>query len=135
VLAKSEILYKEKDIAILAVGSMVKLGDEVRKRLKARGLNVTLVNARFVKPIDEKLILELSMNHSLIVTLEENVASGGFGRAVCQMINDTKLKPRCLEISLPDDYIEHGSVDILMKEAGIDVDSIEERILSVHKEI
>lgn len=135
VLAKSEILYKEKDIAILAVGSMVKLGNEVRKRLKARGLNVTLVNARFVKPIDEKLILELSMNHSLIVTLEENVASGGFGRAVCQMINDTKLKPRCLEISLPDDYIEHGSVDILMKEAGIDVDSIEERILSVHKEI
>ena len=125
----------EKDIALLAIGSMVKVADTVRKRLKARGLNVTLVNARFVKPIDEKLILELSRSHKLIVTLEENVASGGFGRSVCQMINDTKLDTRCLEISLPDDYIEHGSVDILMKEAGIDVDSIEERILSFHKEI
>ncbi|WP_027437554.1 1-deoxy-D-xylulose-5-phosphate synthase [Lachnospira multipara] len=134
-LGKSEVLYKEKDIAILAVGSMVKIANNVRLRLKNKGYNVTLVNARFVKPIDEKLILELNNDHDLVVTLEENVASGGYGRAVCQMINDTRLDLACLEIALPDDYIEHGSVDILLKEAGMDEDSVEERIESVYKEI
>ena len=134
-LGKSEVLYKEKDIAILAVGSMVKIANNVRLRLKNKGYNVTLVNARFVKPIDEKLILELNKDHDLVVTLEENVASGGYGRAVCQMINDTRLDLACLEIALPDDYIEHGSVDILLKEAGMDEDSVEERIESVYKEI
>ena len=135
ILGESEVLYKEKDVAILAVGSMVETGAIVRSRLKKKGINVTLVNARFVKPIDERLIFELSINHNLIVTLEENVASGGYGRSVCQMINDTQLSCRCLEISLPDDYVEHGSVDILKKEAGIDVDSVEERILSILEEL
>jgi 1-deoxy-D-xylulose-5-phosphate synthase len=114
---------------------MVKIANNVRLRLKNKGYNVTLVNARFVKPIDEKLILELNKDHDLVVTLEENVASGGYGRAVCQMINDTRLDLACLEIALPDDYIEHGSVDILLKEAGMDEDSVEERIESVYKEI
>ena len=82
VYGKSEIIYKEKDIALLAAGSMVRVAEEVRKQLKEKGYRVSLVNARFVKPLDEACIEELCQTHSLIVTLEENVLNGGFGEIV-----------------------------------------------------
>lgn len=96
---------------------------------------MTLVNARFVKPIDSAMIDKISTTHKLIVTLEENVSSGGFGRAVCQYINDKELHNYVLDISLPDDYIEHGSVDILRRETGIDEDTIVKRITAVYNNI
>ena len=82
---KSEIIYKEKDIALLAVGSMVEVAVEIREALKAKGYSVTLVNARFVKPVDEKLLENLNENHRLIVTMEENVLNGGFGERVLRI--------------------------------------------------
>ena len=85
----------------------------------------------------DKLAAEgkISTTHKLIVTLEENVSSGGFGRAVCQYINDKELHNYVLDISLPDDYIEHGSVDILRRETGIDEDTIVKRIIAVYNNI
>lgn len=132
---KAELMYEESDIAILALGSMVDTAFNVRERLKEQGYNVTLVNARFVKPIDSAMLDKISTTHKLIVTLEENVSSGGFGRAVCQYINDKKLHNYVLDISLPDDYIEHGSVDILRRETGIDEDTIVKRITAVYNNI
>ena len=132
---KAELMYEESDIAILALGSMVDTAFNVRERLKEQGYNVTLVNARFVKPIDSAMIDKISTTHKLIVTLEENVSSGGFGRAVCQYINDKELHNYVLDISLPDDYIEHGSVDILRRETGIDEDTIVKRITAVYNNI
>lgn len=116
------------DIAILALGSMVSTADKVREKLMKDGYTVTLVNARFVKPIDKDMIDYVCHNHKLIVTLEENVSSGGFGRTVCQYINDSEYGNHVLAISLPDDYIEHGSVDILRHETGIDEENIIRRI-------
>ena len=132
---KAEFMYEESDIAILALGSMVDTAFNVRERLKEQGYNVTLVNARFVKPIDSAMLDKISTTHKLIVTLEENVSSGGFGRAVCQYINDKELHNYVLDISLPDDYIEHGSVDILRRETGIDEDTIVKRITAVYNNI
>ena len=132
---KAEFMYEESDIAILALGSMVDTAFNVRERLKEQGYNVTLVNARFVKPIDSAMLDKISTTHKLIVTLEENVSSGGFGRAVCQYINDKELHNYVLDISLPDDYIEHGSVDILLRETGIDEDTIVKRITAVYNNI
>ena len=132
---KAELMYEESDIAILALGSMVDTAFNVRERLKEQGYNVTLVNARFVKPIDSEMLDKISTTHTLIVTLEENVSSGGFGRAVCQYINDKELHNYVLDISLPDDYIEHGSVDILRRETGIDEDTIVKRITAVYNNI
>ena len=132
---KAELMYEESDIAILALGSMVDTAFNVRERLKEQGYNVTLVNARFVKPIDSAMLDKISTTHKLIVTLEENVSSGGFGRAVCQYINDKELHNYVLDISLPDDYIEHGSVDILRRETGIDEDTIVKRITAVYNNI
>lgn len=116
------------DIALLALGSMVITADNVRKSLIEQGYTVTLVNARFVKPVDKDMLDYVCHNHRLIVTLEENVSSGGFGRTVCQYISDSEYENPVLSISLPDDYIEHGSVDILRYETGIDEETIIRRI-------
>lgn len=127
-LGKSEVLYEEEDIALVAVGSMVKTAKEVRERLKEAGYSCTLVNARFVKPLDQELLLSLPAKHRLIVTMEENVASGGFGEHVVQLLNQCDSKSRILNIALPDEYVEHGNVDILRKETGIDADSVVSKV-------
>ena len=126
---KSEVMYEEKDIALMAVGSMVTAADHVRNKLKEKGLNVSLINARFVKPYDKEAIDNLTKNHKLLVTLEENVLAGGFGEAVTDYVELNSLDIDVLNIALPDDYIEHGNVTILKSLAGIDSDTIAQKIL------
>ena len=129
-LGKSEIIYEEEDIAIFAIGSMVKTAVEVRKELKDKGYACSLINARFVKPIDEDTIDLIVKDHRLIVTLEENVLAGGYGEKVTDYINKQGYGVHVTNIGLPDDYIEHGNVEILKKETGIDADSIINRIIA-----
>lgn len=129
-LGKSEVLYEEEGIALVAVGSMVKTACEVRERLKEAGCSCTLVNARFVKPLDRELLMKLSEKHRLIVTMEENVASGGFGEHVTQLYEQWGSKSRILNIALPDEYVEHGNVDILRKETGIDAESVVKKVMA-----
>lgn len=129
VYGKSELLYEEEDIAILAVGSMVKTAEQVRRKLKEIGYSCTLVNARFVKPVDTDIITELSKDHRLLVTMEENVQSGGYGEKVQDWIVQKKLQTAVLNISIPDEYVEHGNVDILYEEVGIDAESVTKRII------
>ena len=131
---KSELLYEEEDIAILAVGSMVKTAEQVRRRLKEIGYSCTLVNARFVKPVDTDMITELSKDHRLLVTMEENVQSGGYGEKVQDWIVQKKLPTAVLNISIPDEYVEHGNVDILYEEVGIDAESVTKRIIEKYIE-
>ena len=135
VYGKSEIMYMEKDIALLAVGSMVEIASDVRDMLKSKGYNVSLINARFVKPIDITVLHECAINHSLLVTMEENVYTGGFGEVVCHYVDEACLDIKVLNISLPDDYIEHGNVSILRAEAGIDAQSVCDRIESFYENI
>lgn len=124
----SEVIYEESDTVLFAVGSMVKTAEEVRDILKAEGHNVSLVNARFVKPVDTVMIDYLAQNHSLIVTMEENVLSGGFGEKVRDYAYDSGLESKVMTIALPDDYVEHGNVALLAKEVGIDAASIADKI-------
>ena len=130
VYGKSEFLYEEEDIAILAVGSMVKTAEEVRHKLKDMGYNCSLVNARFVKPIDTEIIKELSKEHRLLVTMEENVRSGGYGEKVRDYVQDYEIPVHLLTIALPDEYVEHGNVALLYEEVGIDAESVTKRIVS-----
>ncbi len=127
---RSEVIYEEADIALLAVGSMVKMAEKVRDILKDTGYNCTLINARFVKPIDEALLEELAKTHKLAVTMEENVRTGGFGDHVLEYVNDRELPMRVLNVSLPDEYIEHGNVDLLYKEVGLDPEQIAKRVIT-----
>lgn len=127
-LGRSEWLCKEKDIVLVAVGSMVKTALEVRELLREKGRYCSIVNARFVKPIDTGLLDEACREHTLIVTMEENVASGGFGEKVREYLDSKEERVHLLNITLPDEYIEHGNVELLRKEVGIDAVSIAEKI-------
>ena len=127
----AEWIYREWEIALFAVGSMVKTAEAVREALKQKGYGVSLINARFVKPIDEEAITEACRFHALIVTMEENVASGGYGEKVLDFMNRSGLKNHFLNISIPDAYVEHGDVELLKREIGIDAESITERICAL----
>ncbi len=132
---RSELLYDEAEIALVAVGSMVKTAIEVRERLKEAGYHCTLVNARFVKPLDEELLYTLAQEHKLVVTLEENVLSGGFGEHVVQYLNQCGCDCRVMNVAISDEYVEHGNVDILRKELGIDVDAVTKRTLEAYQSL
>ena len=127
---KGEVLYDECGIALLAVGSMVKTALEVRARLRDLGYSCSLINARFVKPLDEELIRRAAEEHDLLVTMEENVRSGGFGDRVLEYLSDIQAKVPVINVALPDDYVEHGNVEVLKKETCVDADSIVKRILA-----
>lgn len=128
-LGKSEVLYDETDIALLAYGSMIPTALSVREELKERHYQCSLINARFAKPLDEELLLSLSQDYKLLVTLEENVITGGFGQQVTQFLTDTGQKIKVLQIAIPDVFVEQGSVGKLREETGLDVTSIVKRIL------
>ncbi len=127
---RAEWIYREEEIALFAVGSMVKTAEKVRDLLKEQGHSASLINARFIKPIDEGAVLEACDSHRLIVTMEENVACGGFGEKVLFCMKKNNKDNGYLNVSLPDAYIEHGNVELLKKEVGMDAESITERILA-----
>lgn len=128
-LGKSEVLYDETEIALLAYGSMVPTALAVREELKGLHYQCSLINARFAKPLDEKLLLSLSADHKLLVTLEENVITGGFGQQVTQFLTDTGQPVRVLQIAIPDQFVEQGSVGRLREETGLDAASIVKKII------
>lgn len=126
---KSEVIYEGSKIALLAVGSMVKMAEEVRKQLKERmGIDAALVNARFVKPIDEELLCSLTDDYDLVVTMEENVKDGGFGERVLSFAEEKELPFGVEIVALPDRFIPHGSVSYQMKQVGFTVEDICGRI-------
>lgn len=125
---KSLLLYEEKEIALLAVGSMVETAVAVRECLKEQGYSVSIVNARFIKPIDEEMIEYLAKNHKLLVTMEENVISGGFGESVLRFVSVMHLNITVVPIAIPNVYVEHGNLQILKREVQIDVESITGKI-------
>ena len=125
---KAEMLYEESEIALFALGSMVSTGEHVREKLKEKGQPCTLVNARFVKPLDTDMIDRLCKTHKLIVTMEENVLRGGMGMYVTKYIHEKHPEIRVIQIALPDAYVEHGNVSVLREMLGINSDSVIRRI-------
>ena len=132
IYGKSEMIYEEKEIALVAVGSMVKTAVSVRNSLKEMGYSCTLVNARFVKPIDEEMLREMAGEHKLLVTMEENVASGGYGDRARAYLDSLDTECELLSIAIPDEYVEHGNVSLLYQEVGIDADSIVKKIVAAY---
>ena len=124
VFGKGEMLYEESGTAILAVGSMVSTGEHVREKLKAKGHPCSLANARFVKPLDTELLERIVTRHGLIVTMEENVLSGGLGLSVSDWVREHAPEVKVCHIALPDAYVEHGDVSVLREHLGINSDSV-----------
>ena len=124
VYGKSELIFEGEETALLSVGSMVETAVEVREKLKADKINATLVNARFIKPLDTKILDRLALKHKKIVTMEENVKNGGFGMAVSEYMQEYHPEVRVQIIALPDAFIAHGNPKLLKAKAGINADSI-----------
>ena len=124
----SEVIYEGKEIGLLAVGSMVKTAVQVREMLLQDKINPTLVNARFVKPLDKKMLDRLAKEHKILVTMEENVAAGGFGSQVADYMRREHPEVKIMTIALPDSFIEHGNPEKLKEKAGIDAVSVYKKI-------
>ena len=118
-LGKAQIVNQGVDIAILSFGTLLPAAVQA-----AQALGATVVNMRFVKPLDEGMIQQLAQNHHLLVTLEENVVAGGAGSAVNEYLNHAQIDITCLNLGLPDQYIDHGSQSSLLAECGLDTDGI-----------
>lgn len=128
VLGKSEVLCEGKDVAIFAIGAMAEIAWEVKEKLAVRGIDATVINARFMMPLDENAILSAAQKYPLIVTMEENIASGGFGEHVAALLEAHKQDVRMLPVAIENRYVEHGDVETLRKVLGIDADTITGRI-------
>ncbi len=132
---KSEVLKEGGEIVLYALGSMVKTAEAVCSRLTEQGCSAALVNARFAKPLDTALLKTLAKGCRVFVTLEENVRSGGFGEHVTEFLCDEGASCRIVRIAIPDDYVEHGNVDILRRELKLDEDAIYERVMLEYREL
>ena len=130
-LNRSELIVREKDILLLAVGSMAETAVRVRKLLAEQGLSSSLVNVRFLNAVDDELLLDLADTHGLFVTMEENVKRGGYGMQIDTFLVEHGLGIRHLNLSLPDDFLEHGDPKELKIQVGLDAESIAKTIRSL----
>jgi len=123
-LGKSEVLTEGEDGVIISEGNMVSIALEVCEKLKKAGRNFTLVNARFIKPLDEELLVGLSKKHKLIYTLEDNVVSGGFGSSILELLSRLRADVDVRIIGFDDSFIPHGEKEELYSLKKIDSESV-----------
>lgn len=132
-VGKGEVLYKGDQIALFAIGNMVEVAVEVYEKLKEKGYSCTLVNARFMKPLDVDLHVEAANSHKLLVTMEENMLEGGYGASVLQTLNREHADTKVLNFGIEDRFVEHGSVKELRRSLGLDADSMVEKIIAAYE--
>ena len=128
---KGEIIVHDRGILLLAVGNMVETAMQVRECLVKEGYHVSVVNVRFVSPFDYQCLRAMVCTHPLIVTMEENVYSGGYGEQVAAYIGRSGADATVIPVAIPDAYVEHGNVTQLKEFIGLDVKSITEYVLSI----
>jgi 1-deoxy-D-xylulose-5-phosphate synthase len=131
-IGKSEILRQGNDVAILAVGSMVAPSLQAAEILAQQGIEATVVNARFVKPVDTEMVVDLATRIKRIVTVEENTLSGGFGNYVTDAIRQADLGDVIIRnVGLPDVFVEHGGQAFIRSKYGLDAQGIVKTVLSL----
>lgn len=129
VLGKCEEIVAGSRVLLFALGSMVATAEEVRQILLGHGIEATLVNARFAKPFDQEYLMQAMKDHSLIVTMEENVVTGGFGEQVACFLREQGYEGEVLPVAIPDAFVEHGNVNVLKQMLGMDAASVADRII------
>lgn len=127
-LGKSEWIRRGSRVALLAIGTMVETAMEVEELLAKDGIDATVVNLRFAKPLDYEMLDEVLDYHSLIVTMEENVLSGGVGEHICRYVELHSTGVRVIACGIPDKFIHQGSIKELLEETGLDAQSIYQKI-------
>lgn len=127
-LGEYEVINKGKDIAIIAIGNMVKQAIDSMDILKEKGIEPTIVNARFLKPIDESILRDIFNNHKYIVTIEDNVIIGGFGSRINKFLIDNNYDNKILNIALEEEFIPHGDINSLYEAYGLSAKCIAQKI-------
>ena len=133
VLGKSEVIHEEREIAIFSVGHMMEEAYKVWETLKSKGYSCSLINSRFVKPMDEEVLRRMAKTHKLFVTIEEGVTTGGYGDRVSSYVFKEELPVKVLINAIPDKYVEQGSIARLRKEILLDADSMVEKIVNAYE--
>lgn len=128
---KAELIKDGKDIALIAVGNMVYQALKAAEELEKEGISVAVINARFIKPLDEELIIEFAKKTKRVITIEENTLVGGFGSAVCELLMDKKVSVKIKRIGLPDKFIEHGDLKTLKIKYGLTSEHIKQSALEL----
>lgn len=123
-IGKAEVVREGEDLLIVAIGASVAPSLQAAEELEKQGYQATVVNARFVKPLDDNLILTLAARRGRVLTVEENVAPGGFGSAVVELLADRGLLVPVKRLAIPDVFVEHGSPAILREKYGLDAKGI-----------
>ena len=124
-LGKAEVLTEGSDFSIIAIGKMVQRAIKVKERLEKEGIKTEVINARFLKPLDEDTILESIKKTKHVITIEDNIIDGGLGSSVIEAVEEKiPFKVKAKKFGYPDEFIKHGSVDEIEKQYGLDVESI-----------
>ena len=130
-IGKAEVLRKGADGVLLAYGAMVYRCLHAAEKLSEKGIEVTVVNARFAKPLDKALILDLVRNHKLIVTVEDHALMGGFGSAVLELVTEEREDAcKIVRMGIPDRFMEHGPRNLILKNIGLDEDGIADKFIA-----
>lgn len=125
---QSEIIKADGEVALLAVGNMIKTAEECSAILKRQGLNCQIINVRFIKPLDEQMILKAAREAKLLVTLEENMLAGGFGSSVLELLARKEQKAEIINIGIDDQFVPHGKTELLWSDCGLDAESVASKI-------
>jgi 1-deoxy-D-xylulose-5-phosphate synthase len=130
VIGKAEVLQEGSDVAMLAYGEMVYPSIHAAELLAKDGINATVVNARFVKPLDERLITELANSHRLMITAEDAYLAGGFGSAVLELLEAKGLadKVRVVRVGVSDEIVSHGDPKVLLARYGLSPEGIADKV-------
>ena len=134
-IGKWEIVRDGNDVVILATGLSISHAIAAAEKLAKIGVECTVVNARFIKPLDSEFILDLSRRHTRLITVEENAVIGGFGSAVISLLQSAKSNARVECIGIPDEFVAHGSQKVLRAKYNLDAEGIAQRIVSAFPEL
>jgi len=126
-IGKAEVIADGSDVAILGLGQMLPLAQEMAEKLAAEGVSAAVINPRFVKPLDREMIAQYAKKVKLLVTFEDHVLMGGFGSAVLEAVSELGLTTPVVRIGWPDNFVEHGKVEQLREKYGLTVEAALEK--------
>jgi 1-deoxy-D-xylulose-5-phosphate synthase len=130
-LGKAELIKDGKDLTIIAIGNLVYQALKAAEDLEKENISIAVINARFIKPLDEDLILDFAKKTGKIITIEENTLIGGFGSAVCELLADRNIPVKIRRIGLPDKFIEHGDLKTLKRKYGLTSETLKKIALEL----
>jgi 1-deoxy-D-xylulose-5-phosphate synthase len=129
-IGKAEVVQEGKDVTLIGLGDLFSLAVEAKDSLEAKGYSVTLINPRFIKPLDAEVIERFSKDASVICTFEDHVLSNGFGASIIELLHEAGINTPVERIGWPDDFVEHGKPDILRAKHGITAENAVTKVLT-----